>query len=70
LMFTLVQPSPQLLLQFDKVMLMSKGAVMYFGPSSGVLEHTFRLGYRYAHDASVSDPYAIILRRISDLCLF
>ncbi len=49
MMFTLVQPSPQLLLQFDKVVLMSKGSVVYFGPSSGVLEHTFRLGYRYAH---------------------
>jgi len=46
LITTLVQPSPELLLQFDKVLLVSKGAVLYFGPSAGVLTHFFSLGYR------------------------
>lgn len=43
---TLVQPSPDLLLEFDAVVLMAKGAVLFTGAPRALLPHLMRLGYR------------------------
>jgi ATP-binding cassette subfamily G (WHITE) protein 2 (SNQ2) len=45
-LMSLVQPSPSLLLEFDSVMLMAKGTVLYAGAPAQLLAHLFRLGYR------------------------
>lgn len=43
---SLVQPSPQLLLEFDTVIVLSKGATLYQGPPARLLPHLLSIGYR------------------------
>ncbi len=54
---SLVQPSPELLDLFDRVMLMSKGRCVYFGPRDAVSRYFFGLGYQMPADAeNKSEP--------------
>jgi ABC-type multidrug transport system ATPase subunit len=52
---SLAQPSPELLRLFDTLLVLSKGAVIYFGPRREVVKYFAALGFHCPHDKPIPE---------------
>ena len=63
------QPRTDIFHMFDSVILLTKGDVAYFGPSSNVLDHFTKLGHECPNDTNPADFLCMHLRHLHPLSL-
>lgn len=63
--FSIHQPRSSIFELFDELILLSKGEVAYFGPSSNVLDHFQKLGYYIPNNHSIPDFLIDLIEKLS-----
>lgn len=65
IIFSIHQPRSSIFTLFDELILLSKGELAYFGPSSNVLEHFQKLGYYLPSNHSIPDFLIDLVEKLS-----
>jgi ABC-type multidrug transport system ATPase subunit len=63
IIFTIHQPSSDVMLKFDKLMILGHGRLMYFGPSAKAIDYFGNQGFYCPEDENPGDFYLELLHR-------